>query len=174
MTSLPVSLSWLAETFVRMADGRFRRAASSSVRRCRVGTAVGSCRTRGTRARLCAGDALRGSTFACREAIRSPERSEPRRGRKGPSDADEIRDFSFHPHGESRRRIIPLKTKAVITIAAFQLRRLGSTQRRLASGAVPPFARRQLKALWQSKERPRDCQISDRIMRPMGRVTRPA
>ena len=25
-----------------------------------------------------------------REAIRSPERSEPRRGRKGPSDADEI------------------------------------------------------------------------------------
>ena len=30
-----------------------------------------------------------------------------------------------HPHGESRRRIIPQKTKATITIAAFQLRRLG-------------------------------------------------
>ena len=62
-----------------MADCRFRRAAWSSVRRCREGTTVGSCRTRGTRARLCAGDALQGSTFACREAIRSPERDAPKK-----------------------------------------------------------------------------------------------
>ena len=34
-------------------------------------------------------------------------------------------DFSFHPHGESRKLLIPLKTKAAIVIAAFQLRRLG-------------------------------------------------
>ena len=46
--------------------------------------------------------------------------------------------------------------------------------KKLASNAASPFARRRLKALWQSKERPRDCRISDRIMRPIGRVTRSA
>ena len=38
-----------------------------------------------------------------------------------------VNSFIFHPHGESSKRIIPLKTKTAITIAAFQLRHLGLT-----------------------------------------------
>lgn len=50
---------------IGMRTWRFRavrRAAWSFDRRCREGTAAGSCRTRGKHARLCAGDAPQGST----------------------------------------------------------------------------------------------------------------
>ena len=102
-------------------DCGFRRAAWSSGRRCREGTSAGSCRICGKHARLCAGDALRGSTFACRRR-RSGCLSET------------------NPAGAARRRRTGKITKSEREVARIQV--VSATdencQAKLLSGEIKP------------------------------------